>query len=69
MSLGTVDGIAIEDEYDDDDDEYSRLACTRCAGEGFAQVDDPLWDECDEFGEGPCPACGGTGDRDKQTVF
>lgn len=67
MSLGTVNGIAIEDEGDDD--EYSRLACTRWGGEGFCQVDDPLWDDCDEFGEGECPACAGTGDRDKQTVF
>lgn len=62
MSLGTVDGIAIEDDDD-------RLACTHCGGEGFCQVDDPLWDDCDEFGDGPCPAYGGTGDRDKQWVF
>ena len=41
-----------------DDDEYDdELVCTRCGGEGFAEVDDPLWDECDEFGWGPCNAC------------
>lgn len=56
------------DWYDDDefDDE---LACTRCGGEGFAEVDDPLWDECDEFGWGPCNACHGTGERRHQRVF
>jgi len=55
-------------EYEDDD-EYSRLLCTRCGGEGFCQVDDPLWEAYDEFGDMECPACGGTGDRNKQTVF
>ena len=53
-----------------DDDEYDdELACTRCGGEGFAEVDDPLWDECDEFGWGPCNACRGTGERRHQWVF
>lgn len=52
-----------DDEFDDE------LACTRCGGEGFAEVDDPLWDECDEFGWGPCNACHGTGERRHQWVF
>jgi hypothetical protein len=53
-----------------DDDEYDdELACKRCGGEGFAEVDDPLWDECDEFGWGPCNACHGTGERRHQWVF
>lgn len=60
--------FAEEDEYDDDsgDDEW---ACTRCGGEGWDQVDDPLWDDCDEFGYGPCSACRGTGERRHQWVF
>jgi hypothetical protein len=53
------------DDWDEDDD----YACTHCGGEGFGQVDDPLWDYCDEFGEGECPACDGTGLRSRQTVF
>jgi len=53
-----------DDNYDEDD-----LACTRCGGEGYADVDDPLWDECDEFGWGPCNACHGTGERKHQWVF
>ena len=52
-----------DDEYDDD------LVCTRCGGDGFTEVDDPLWDECDEFGWGPCNACHGTGERRHQWVF
>lgn len=51
------------EDYDD------GLACTHCGGEGYCQVDDPLWDDCDEYGYGPCMYCGGTGDRDQQTVF
>lgn len=54
------------DDWDDPDDEWD---CTRCGGEGYAEVDDPFWDECDEFGWGPCTACGGTGERRYQTVF
>lgn len=53
------------DDYDDDDD----FGCTRCGGEGFDQVDDPLWDRCDEYGYGPCCACHGTGLRRHQWVF
>jgi len=55
-----------ECNYDDYDDEWS---CTHCGGEGWAEVDDPLWDECDEFGYGPCEACRGTGERRHQWVF
>lgn len=57
--------------YDDSgDDEFDdELACTRCGGEGFSEVDDPLWDECDQFGWGPCNACHGTGERRHQWVF
>lgn len=55
----------IEDPYDDDD----GWSCTRCGGEGYCEVDDPLWDDCDEWGFGDCPACRGTGDRKHQTVF
>lgn len=54
-----------DDWYDEDDD----LGCTWCGGEGWAQVDDPLWDDCDEFGYGDCPACNGTGQRRHQWVF
>lgn len=43
-----------DDYYDYDDDE----GCTRCGGEGFSEVDDPMWDDCDEFGWGPCNASG-----------
>lgn len=53
--------------YDDDYDD--ELGCTRCGGEGFTDVDDPMWDECDEFGWGPCNACRGTGERRHQWVF
>lgn len=49
-----------------DDEEWD---CTFCGGEGYAEVDDPLWDDCDEFGWGECSACGGTGLRKHQTVF
>jgi len=55
-----------DDYWDGDQDEY---ACTRCGGEGWDQVDDPLWDDCDEFGYGECSACAGTGLRSHQTVF
>lgn len=54
-----VDG----DEYDD------NWSCTHCGGEGYCQVDDPLWDDCDEFGYGPCKYCSGSGERRHQTVF
>lgn len=59
---------AVDDNFDDwnDDDD---LGCTRCGGEGFCEVDDPLWDECDQFGWGPCNACRGTGERRHQWVF
>ena len=53
------------DEWDDDED----LGCTHCGGEGYAEVDDPLWDDCDEFGWGPCSSCRGTGQRRHQWVF
>lgn len=43
--------------------------CTFCGGDGYAEVDDPLWDDCDEYGWGDCSACGGTGLRKHQTVF
>lgn len=53
-----------------DDDYYAdELACTRCGGEAFCQVDDPLWDDCDDYGWGPCCACHGTGERRHQWVF
>lgn len=52
--------------YDDDDDGW---ACTHCGGDGYCEVDDPLWDDCDEYGIGDCSACGGTGERKHQTVF
>lgn len=57
--------------FDDFDEGYDEdnLACTRCGGEGFSEVDDPMWDECDEFGWGPCNACRGTGERKHQWVF
>lgn len=60
------EGDPFDDGWDEDQDDY---ACTRCGGEGYAQVDDPLWDDCDEFGYGECPACDGTGLRSQQTVF
>ena len=63
MSFGTVDSD------DDDDLEYGPLDCTRCAGTGFCETEDPLWEAWDESGETECPACGGTGDRAQQTVF
>lgn len=55
-----------EQDYDDYDDE---LNCTHCGGEGYREVDDPLWDDCDEFGYGPCDSCNGTGLRSHQTAF
>jgi rubredoxin len=55
-----------DDNFEDYDDEW---ACTHCGGEGWAEVDDPLWDDCDENGIGDCSACGGTGERKHQTVF
>lgn len=57
---------------DTDDDGFyddEEWACTHCGGEGYREVDDPLWDDCNEFGEGPCPSCRGTGLRKHQTVF
>lgn len=54
------------EDWDEGDDDF---VCTRCGGEAFCQVDDPLWDECDEFGWGPCCACHGTGKRRHQWVF
>lgn len=53
----------------DIEDYDERLSCTHCGGEGYCQVDDPLWDDCDEYGYGPCRYCDGTGDREHQTVF
>jgi DnaJ-class molecular chaperone len=61
------DSAAMEDEGDDE--EYDRLACTRCGGDGFCQGDDPFWEAWDEFGDVECPACGGSGDRNDQSVF
>ena len=57
-----------EEDFDDGLDEYDDFSCTRCGGEGWDQVDDPLWDECDEYGYGPCCACHGTGERRHQWV-
>lgn len=57
-----------DDEYWDYDEDGLGW-CTWCGGEGWAEVDDPLWDECDEFGYGPCAACNGTGERRHQWVF
>lgn len=58
------------DEDDDDFDHYDEdYACTHCGGEGFREVNDPLWDYCDEFGYGPCGSCDGTGLRSRQWVF
>jgi hypothetical protein len=54
------------DDYDDYDEDY---ACTHCGGEGYREVDDPLWDDCDEWGYGPCGSCRGTGQRKHQWVF
>ena len=54
------------DEYDDGDDDYG---CTHCGGEGYREVEDPMWDECDAFGFGPCTSCRGTGKRGQQWVF
>ena len=56
--------VEFDDDWDDDE-----LACTRCGGEGFSQVDYPVWDECNEFGWGPCNACRGTGARRHQWLF
>lgn len=53
-------------DFDWDCDDW---ACTRCGGEAFVEVDDPMWDECDEFGWAPCNACHGTGRRKYQWVF
>lgn len=66
-----VPPLVVYDYRDDETDEGwdDEDACTRCGGEGFAEVDDPLWDECDEFGWGPCNACHGTGERRHQWVF
>lgn len=61
--------LAAAPDYWPDEDHDDDTSCTHCGGEGFGQVEDPLWDECDEFGEGPCKACGGTGRRADQTVF
>jgi hypothetical protein len=58
-----------EHDIEDYEDDYERLNCTHCGGEGYCQVDDPFWDDCDEFGYGPCTYCDGTGDRDHQKVF
>ncbi len=63
-----VSHLHYEDDFDDRDD-GTGYACTHCGGEGYCQVDDPLWDDCDEFGYGPCTYCKGTGDRSQQTVF
>lgn len=52
-----------------DDDWEDDYGCTHCGGEGFREVDDPMWDECDEFGWGPCGSCHGTGQRSRQWVF
>jgi hypothetical protein len=56
------------DDYEDDEWD-DNLSCTHCGGEGYREVEDPLWDDCDEFGYGPCTSCDGTGRRDKQWVF
>lgn len=57
-----------DDDFDDylEDGEY---CCTHCGGEGYCEVDDPLWDDRDEFGYGPCQYCRGTGLRTYQQVF
>ena len=66
----TQPGYWPPEEADDFDDyDPDGLACTRCGGEGFREVEDPLWDDCDEFGYGPCTSCRGTGQRKHQWVF
>lgn len=57
------------ESYFDDDWDCDDWDCTRCGGEGWMEVDDPMWDECDKFGWGPCNACCGTGERKHQWVF
>ena len=64
--MDPICGMETDDEGYYGDDE---LDCTHCGGEGFKEVDDPLWDDCDEFGYGPCRSCNGTGLRKNQTVF
>ena len=54
------------DEWPEEDDEFN---CTRCAGTGFMEADDPLWEDADEFGEVECGYCGGTGLREHQSIF
>lgn len=55
-----------DDDFEFEHDDYG---CTHCGGEGYREVDDPLWDDCDEFGYGPCRSCHGTGLRSRQWVF
>ena len=55
-----------DDEWYEEDDEFN---CTRCAGTGFMEADDPLWEDADEFGEVECGYCGGTGLREHQSIF
>jgi|LakMenEpi03Aug12_release.lakeMendotaPanAssembly.Ray.scaffolds.fasta_scaffold03608_27 hypothetical protein len=59
-------GGGTDDDCEYDDEEW---ACTHCGGEGYREVDDPMWDDCDEFGYGTCHSCRGTGLRKHQTVF
>ena len=53
-------------DWYEEDDEFN---CTRCAGTGFMEADDPLWEDADEFGEVECGYCGGTGLREHQSIF
>lgn len=66
-SLGIV-YVENDDAYFDYDEDDCGT-CTHCGGEGWGEVDDPLWDECDEYGYGPCASCHGTGERRHQWVF
>ena len=70
LAIGYESSLCDYDFFEHDDEDYDDpLNCTACGGEGYAEVDDPLWDECDEFGWGPCTACRGTGERKHQWVF
>ena len=62
----TVYCMGDPDEWYEEDNEFS---CTRCAGTGFMEADDPLWEDADEFGEVECGYCGGTGLREHQSIF
>lgn len=67
LALWALYSGAHDEWYDPEDDD--EMFCTRCAGSGYHDADDPINDDVDEFGQVECDYCNGTGLREHQSIF